>query len=135
MRVVYALNEAQIAELHALYQLEWWTKGRSLEDTRNCVAHSQINIGVVDDLGSLQAYARVLTDYTFKALIFDFIVSNTHRGKGLGDRLMSLIKAHQDLQRVKHFELYCLPEIVPFYERHGFTGDVGGIKLMRLTSE
>lgn len=79
--------------------------------------------------------SRVLTNYTFKALIFDFIVANTRRGTGFGDRLMSLIKGHRDLHGIKHFELYCLPEIVPFYERHGFSSDVGGIELMRLTTQ
>lgn len=134
MNVIFELNEQHVQELNELYQNEWWTKGRSIEDTESCVNGSQINIGIVDENNSLQAYARVLTDYTFKALIFDIIVADNQRGKGLGNRLISLIKGHEKLRKVKHFELYCLPEMFPFYEKHGFSSDVGEIKLMRLTN-
>jgi len=42
---------------------------------------------------------------------------------------------HPELSGVRHFELYCLPELVSFYQRHGFSSDVGGIQLLRLVSE
>ena len=133
MRVVHDLDETGLAELHALFAREWWTAGRSLEDTRRCVAGSQVRIGLVDDPGALAGFARVVTDYTFKALIFDVIVAEAHRGKGLGDRLIALVLGHPDLVRVGHFELYCLPELGAFYERHGFSTEVGGVRLMRRT--
>lgn len=44
----------------------------------------------------LVAYARVLTDFTFKALIFDVIVSENQRGCGLGDKLTELIKTKEN---------------------------------------
>lgn len=134
MDVIYSLDVRQIEELYKLYQQEWWTQGRTLSETRSCVEGSQINIGLVDERGSLKAFVRVLTDYTFKALIFDLIIAKDYRGIGLGGELISLIKHHKELQRVKHFELYCLPEMFPFYEKHGFTGDVGQIRLMRYTN-
>jgi len=134
MNIIYKFNEQQLQELHALYQNEWWTKGRTFEDTKCCVEGSQINVGLIDTNESLQAYARVLTDYTFKALIFDIIVSNDYRGNGLGERIISLIKNHKELHKVKHFELYCLPEMFQFYEKYGFISEVGEIKLMRYTN-
>ena len=75
MEVIYTLNENQLNELVSLYQHEWWTKERSFADTKQCVEASQVLIGLVDDAGSLIAFARVLSDFTFKALIFDVIVS------------------------------------------------------------
>lgn len=134
MDVIYTLNEQHIHEPHQLYQNEWWTKGRSFEETKRCIDGSAINIGIVDNQDSLRAYTRVLTDYTFKALIFDLIVSRELRNEGLGDRLMTLIKNHNDLQQVKHFELYCLPDLFSFYEKYGFSSNVRDIKLMRLTT-
>ena len=131
MKVIYELNKEQINDLQVLYQNEWWTKGRSLAETKQCVEGSQISIGVVDAAGSLQGFSRVLTDYTFKALIFDVIVSAQHRGTGLGDKLMELIMSHEQLRRIKHFELYCLPELFGFYEKFGFSSDVGDVNLMR----
>ena len=132
MKVHYQLDEPQLRELHALYAGEWWSKGRSLEDTRACVERSQVNIALVNPKGGLVAYARVLTDYVFKALIFDVIVAKPCRGEGLGDRLMFLVRNHPELQQVRHFELYCRPENFPFYARHGYTTEVGETQLMRL---
>ena len=131
MRVVHDLDENQITQLHAFYECEWWTAGRSLEDTRRCVKGSQVCIGLVDDADDLIGFVRVITDFTFKALIFDVIVAEAHRGRGLGDRLIELVLAHPELVRIRNFELYCLPEVGPFYERHGFSTDVGGVRLMR----
>ena len=131
MKVIFELDTRHIRSLHTLYRNEWWTRGRTLEETKRCVEGSQLNIGIVDEHGTLQAYARILTDYTFKAMIFDLIVAQDRRGEGLAKRLLEIIKSHEKLKDVKHFELYCLPEMVPFYERYGFSREVGGVTLMR----
>ena len=44
---------------------------------------------------------------------------------------MKAILGDARLSRVKHFELYCLPELEPYYAAFGFSTDVGGIRLMR----
>jgi len=132
MNIVHKLSEEQITQLHRLYQEEWWTRGRSLEDTKQCVLGSQICIGLVATNGDLIGFVRVLTDYTFKALIFDVIVAQCERGKGLGSRLLHLVKHHEQLRAVKHFELYCTADMFSFYENHGFSANLGEIKLMRL---
>ena len=131
MSVIYDLTENHIHQLNELYQHEWWTKGRTLSETKQCLAGSQICIGLLNHNQELVAFARLLTDYTFKVIIFDVIVSRQYRKDGLGKRLVELIKGHPKLSSVKSFELYCLPELMPFYESLGFSGDVGKIKLMR----
>ena len=131
MEIIYTFTVKQVQELHALYQQEWWTDKRSITETQKCIDGSQLCIGLVDDNGSLQGFARVLTDYIFKALIFDLIVTKEQRGSGVANKLISIIKNHPQLKDVKHFELYCLPEIFNFYEKHGFSTDVGDIQLMR----
>ena len=131
MHIIYELDEKQVAQLHAFFRREWWTAGRTLEETRRCVEGSQVCIGLIDDKGDLAGFVRVVTDFTFKALLFDVIVAGRHRGKGLGDRLIERVLEHPDLARVRHFELYCRPDVGPFYERHGFSTEVGGVRLMR----
>lgn len=130
-RPIYTLDPKHLDMLHLLYQQEWWTKERTLEETQRVVSGSQVCVGLVDEHQQLIGFARVLTDYTFKALIFDVIVERKCRDLGLGDRLMALILGHPDLKAVRSFELYCLPELEPFYGRYGFSGDTGGIRLMR----
>ena len=131
MEVIYKLSTKQIKDLHYLYQNEWWTANRTLEETKKCVNGSQICIGLIDKNKTLKGFVRVITDFTFKALIFDLIVENDYRGQGLSKKLMSFIKKHEDLTDVKHFELYCLPELEIFYKQFEFTGEINGIKLLR----
>jgi predicted GNAT family N-acyltransferase len=129
---IESLSEEQIEELHRLYQLEWWTKGREREGVRRMLEHSDVIVAFADAAtGKLAAFARVLTDYVYKALIFDVIVEASHRGEGLGAKLMEAIVGHPKLESVRHFELYCLPELVPFYRRWGFTDELGELRFMR----
>ena len=132
MNDISELSERHIAQLHALYQGEWWARGRTLEDTRRCVRGSQICLGITSEDDDLIGFVRVLTDFTFKALLFDVIVAPCERGKGLGNKLLVLVKNHELLQSVRHIELYCLPEMFAFYEKHGFSASVGDVRLMRL---
>ena len=133
MEIIYELSIKQISQIHSLYQREWWTNQRTLEDTASCINGSQICIAIIDDDENVIGFSRVLTDYIFKALIFDVIVDSNFREKGIGNRLIHAIKSHPQLKNVKAFELYCLPEVEPFYSRHGFSTDLGGISLMRLS--
>lgn len=124
------LDDPQLRDLHEMYQNEWWSRGRTLEQTRELVRFSDFVFGACEE-GRLVAFARVLSDRVFKAVIFDVIVRPQHRGKGLGAELVSRITDHPDLAGVRHFELYCLPELVPFYEKLGFSTDVGPVLHMR----
>ena len=135
MKILHKFSDENIKQVHQLYKEVWWGKERSLEDTFECVKGSQICIGIVDDNENLIGFVRVITDFVYKAIIFDVIVSSKQRGLGLGLKLMELVKKHNSLQKVKHFELYCLPDMVDFYSRLGFSTEVGGIKLMRCINQ
>ena len=50
----------------------------------------------------------------------DVMVDSSARNIGLGRTLMDAIISHPELTHMKHFELYCRPELIPFYERCGF---------------
>ncbi|WP_137930609.1 GNAT family N-acetyltransferase [Mesorhizobium comanense] len=130
-RLISALEPSHLVELQRLYEQEWWTKGRTPAQTAQVVEGSSLNLGITGGEGELVGYARVLTDYTIKALIFDVIVRKDHRGHQLGAYLMEAIVRHPSLSNVAHFELYCLPEMEPFYERWGFSSELGTLRFMR----
>ena len=130
---ISTLTDQQILDLHRLYQAEWWTKGRELSDVRKMLQGPAIVVAVCDSSTKrLVAFARVITDGVYKALIFDVIATPEERGKGLGRLLIESILAHPRLRGVRHFEVYCLPELVPFYEQWGFTDNLGDLHFMRL---
>ena len=126
------LSTDHIQQLHRLYQNEWWTRERTLQDVQVMVQHSDFIFGVLEIENSrLVGFARVLTDRVFKAFIFDVIVAEGYRNEGIGKELMQWILEHAPLKSVAHFELYCLPEMAPFYEKWGFSSDLGRLTLMR----
>ena len=131
-RVVHTLSDAHVTQLHELYQGEWWTRGRTLEATRTLLEHSDLVFALCEPATDrLVAFARVLTDRVFKALIFDVIVQADLRSQGVGQRLVEEVISHPVLAGVEHIELYCRPERFEFYRRLGFSEDLGSLKLMR----
>lgn len=133
-RLVERLTDEQVEQLHELYRGEWWTSVREMDDVRAIVEGTQVVLGLVEPgTERLVAFARVVTDFASKALVLDVIVHPDHRGTGLGAAMMDAVVEHSRLRGVKHFELYCRPELVPFYERWGFTDDLGELRFMRRT--
>ena len=130
--VIDELDAAQRERLTELFQDEWWTAGREPEDVERMLAGTTVTLGLVErDSRRLVAFARALTDGVYKALVLDVVVEPELRGAGLGDRLMRALAEHPALRDVAHLELYCLPGLAPFYERYGFTRDLGELGLMR----
>ncbi|MBW4503453.1 MAG: GNAT family N-acetyltransferase [Scytonema hyalinum WJT4-NPBG1] len=129
-QIVANLTENQISELLELYKSEFWSYKRSREDVVKMLAASDIIVGLVDESERLIGFTRVLTDFVYRATIYDVIVKPTHRKMGLGAKLINTVINHPELASVEQIALYCLPEMIPFYERWGFSANVGEIRLM-----
>ena len=129
--IIHNLSKKQIDTLHALYRREWWTSDRSREEIEIMLQHSSIIIGVENDAKQLVGFARILTDHIFKAEIYDVIVDQACRDKGIGTLLMVSILGHPDLIHVKQFNLQCKAEMIPYYEKWGFTDRLGDLCYMR----
>jgi GNAT superfamily N-acetyltransferase len=128
------LSEEQIAEIAELFESEYWTRDRTLEQVRRMVAASTINIAVVRSEGKDQrvvGYVRALSDGVFKAVVCDFVVAKTSRGAGLGKLLMSRLMSHRLMSEVKHVEVACLPEAVSTFKQWGFSESADGLVLLR----
>ncbi len=136
LQFVSRLTSGHIEELWSMYQVEWWSRSRELHDVRRAVQHSDLIFAFCDsETGSLVAFARVLTDFVYKAVVLDVIVARSHRDLGLGRMLLDAITAHPALLFVEHIELYCRDEMVPFYQKWGFTAILPALRFMRKTQE
>jgi predicted GNAT family N-acyltransferase len=132
-RFVEQIDDRMRGDLMELYRHEWWTNARHDEDVARMLQHTDLVVGVCTDPGGqLVGFTRVLTDRVYKALIFDVIVAQAHRSAGLGRRLLQHVIDHPMLAEVRHIELYCKPELIPFYEQWGFSRPGPDVNFLRL---
>jgi len=130
------LSPTQVDDLLRLYANEWWSKERTRPEVERMLGASDLLFAVIEKgSDSLVAFARVLTDRTYLAVVLDVIVAPEHRGHGLGRLLVERICSEPELQNVASIELVCQPEHIPFYEQWGFSEHVGRSRLMRRTSD
>jgi GNAT superfamily N-acetyltransferase len=133
------LTAAQERDLYQLYRGEWWTNDRTPEDVELSLANTDVIAGLCErETGRLVAFARVLHDGCRKAFLLDVIVAPAWRSRGIGQRMMNAVLAREELTGVRHVELYCRPELVPFYERWGFVSfptDLIAMRLERVVDE
>jgi len=136
LQFVSRLTGEHIEQLWRMYQAESWSRGRRLADVRRVVEHSDLIFAFCDsETGRLVAFARVLTDFVYKAVILDVMVERSHRDLRLGKVLQDAITAHPALLFVEHLELCCRDEMVPLYEKCGFKAMLRHVRLMRKVQE
>lgn len=130
------LSEEQTEDLLDMYRSEWWSERRKLVDVRRMLEQCDVVVGFAEpDSGRLVAFARVITDFVYKALVLDVIVAAEHRDEGLGRALMDRILDHPRLATVRHLELYCREEMIAFYRQWGFFVDPQDTRFMRMTRD
>ncbi|MEA5576119.1 GNAT family N-acetyltransferase [Anabaena sp. UHCC 0451] len=130
-QIANQLTEKQIYELVELYKNEFWSKDRTFERVVKMLKASDLIIALVCDDEELIGFCRVLTDFVYRGTLYDVIIKPDYRKMGFGAKLLDAVINHPQLKEVENIALYCLPEMIPFYERWGFKNDVDGIKLMR----
>ena len=127
------LDESRLDELLELYKHEWWSNTRTKEETIRMLQNTTLKIGIIDPTKDrLVGFTRILTDKMFKAVIFDVIITRSHRGVGLGRMLIEAVLNHPELQEVQHIELYCNEDMQEFYQQFGFRNLRGEVEFMRL---
>lgn len=107
------------AQLSRLYAQAPWAVGRTAEDVRDMLAHTDLLVSVWDG-PRLVGFGRVLTDYVYRASIWDVIVDKEYQGQDIGTQIMHRILQHPELKRVELFWL-CTRDKQAFYEKLGFS--------------
>ena len=105
--------------LLALFEQADWARGRSLKDTQRMLAETDVTISAWDGT-KLVAFGRVLTDYVYRASIWDVIVDVSYQDQDIGKGLVQRILAHSSLAQVELFWL-CTRRHQGFYASLGFS--------------
>ncbi len=106
-------------QLVNLYRQAPWANGRTADDVRIMLAHTDLVVSAWDG-PRLVGFGRVLTDYVYRASIWDVIVDKEYQGQDIGTKIMQRILHHPDLKRVELFWL-CTRDKQSFYEKLGFS--------------
>ena len=117
-RYIYSFTEPiNPEELRRLLQQTSWAHTRGPLDIQQMLDRSQITLGVWDE-DQLIAFARVITDDRYRALIDDVVVDSAYRDKGVASEMLRKI-----LKRTEHIEIVmldCGSELAGFYGKFGF---------------
>ena len=117
-KVIEIDSDSYLKEIHHLFQNEWWSKNRTLNETKILINNSQLNFGLMNP--NLIGYARVLTDYHDTAIILDVIIKNEFKRIGLGTLFLKNILAHKQVKKIDKIDLHCKGNLFDFYHSLGF---------------
>lgn len=108
-----------VALIHEFLSREsYWARNVSRSVVERAIAHS-LCFGIYQDQRQV-GFARVVTDSATFAYLADVFVLASHRGQGLGRRLMQAVMTHPDLQHLRRF-LLATRDAHALYRQFGFS--------------
>jgi GNAT superfamily N-acetyltransferase len=120
-------------ELQELFRFTHWGRSRSLGQIERMLDGSNLCFSIRYD-GKLVAFCRMLTDFVFRASIWDILVHPDHQGKGVGSRLMGYALEHPSVRDIPVVTSFS-SDLVPFLKRGGFEYREGLMVLQRVPIE
>ena len=111
-------NDIKAAQLVRLFHHAPWAMNRTIEDAKEMLCHTDLTV-CAWDRDVLVGFGRVLTDFVYRATIWDVIVDQAYQKKGIGAEIVQRILHHPRLRKVELFRL-CTRR-PGFYEKLGFT--------------
>jgi len=110
-------NRLDLDVIHGFLANSYWARGIPRETVEQAVRNS-FCFGLYD--GDRQVgFARVVTDYATFAYLADVFVLESHRGHGLGKRLIDAVMTHAKLQGFRRW-LLATRDAHELYTRVGF---------------
>lgn len=116
-------------ELASLYQFTRWARSRSLEDIGRMLAGTSMCFSVRHQ-DHLIAFCRVITDFVYRASLWDIMVHPEHQGKKIGSALLDYALGHPAIKGIPLVITYT-SELAPFLAHKGFSMQNGALMLLR----
>jgi GNAT superfamily N-acetyltransferase len=103
--------------IHVFLSKAYWALGIDRDIVARSIEHS-LCFGAFD--GNRQVgFARVISDRATYAYVCDVFVLESHRGRGVGKRLMASIMSHPELQGLRRWTLFTR-DAHGLYRQYGF---------------
>tara|TARA_B100000902_G_C27175026_1_gene845889 strand:+ start:113 stop:595 length:483 start_codon:yes stop_codon:yes gene_type:complete len=96
----------------------FWAQERSQADIKVMLANSQVVVTAWEN-ERLIGFGRATSDKCFRATLWDLIVSNKFRNKGVGKKLLLEIMKSKSIKNVEKVYLFST-QSVDFYKSMGF---------------
>ena len=103
--------------IHGFLASSHWATGIPREVVERAVRHS-LCFGAFEG-GRQVGFTRVITDFATHAYVSDVFVLPSHRGRGIGTRLMAAVVSHPDLQGLRRWTLFTR-DAHALYRKFGF---------------
>ena len=87
--------------IHGFLTESYWASGIPRQTVDRSIDHS-LAFGLYDGPAQV-GFARVITDCATFAYVGDVFILPSHRGRGLAQWLMEVIRAHPDLQELRRW--------------------------------
>ena len=117
--------------IHGFLASSYWATGIPREVVERAVRHS-LCFGAFDG-GRQVGFTRVITDFATHAYVSDVFVLPSHRGRGVGQRLMAAVMTHPDLQGLRRWTLFTR-DAHGLYRKFGFAEARHPERLMEILS-
>ena len=119
-------------ELEKLCDSVGWVR-RPIKKVKSALENSFLAVSIFhykNEKKTLIGFARVTSDGSFNATIWDVVVHPTFQGRGLGKTLMIEVIKELRKRDISTITLFADPEVVQFYKHIGFIIDPDGVKGM-----
>jgi GNAT superfamily N-acetyltransferase len=128
-RINDQFSETDLKFVHRELDQSYWAKNIPFETVKKA-AENSICFNVFSGNEQI-AFARVITDRSTFAYLCDVIVTESHRGKGIGKSLMAFIMKYPDLQGLRRFTLGT-KDAHGLYAQFGFTAPAFPDRMMEI---
>ncbi len=120
-------------ELQALYRYTAWGRSRSVEGIDAMIAGTNMCFSARFN-DKLVGFCRILTDFVYRAALWDVMVHPEHQGKGVGSALVDYALTHPAIKKIPLILTYT-SEWVSFFASRGFEAREGSMIMLRCPIE